>query len=53
MSVHEGHEIARKVRDRIIEGMPQIAGVLVHMEPDEREASESAARSEESFSTNS
>lgn len=34
MTVREGHEIARKVRDRIIEGMPIVAGVLVHMEPD-------------------
>lgn len=48
MTVQEGHEIARKVRDRIIEGMPNVAGVLVHMEPAERGAEEAATRTEES-----
>jgi cation diffusion facilitator family transporter len=33
MSVHEGHEIAHRVKAAIQQGDPQVADVLVHIEP--------------------
>lgn len=33
ITVKEGHDIAHKVKDELIEKMPQIANVLIHVEP--------------------
>ena len=35
LSVREGHRIAHKVEAEVLKGMPQIAEVLVHVEPEE------------------
>lgn len=34
ISVYEGHEIAHKVKDKIITEFPRVSDVLVHIEPD-------------------
>jgi divalent metal cation (Fe/Co/Zn/Cd) transporter len=33
--VRDGHEIAHRVKDRLMERQPQIHDVVVHVEPDE------------------
>lgn len=35
ISVKDGHEIAHQLKDRLIHEIPQLAGVLIHIEPDE------------------
>ncbi|MUP45582.1 cation transporter [Gramella sp. BOM4] len=35
ISVKEGHDIAHRVKDEILEQLPQIADVLIHVEPDD------------------
>ncbi|MCM8569986.1 cation diffusion facilitator family transporter [Gramella jeungdoensis] len=35
ISVKEGHDIAHKVKDKILQNYPQIADVLIHVEPDD------------------
>jgi cation diffusion facilitator family transporter len=35
ISVKAGHDIAHRVKDDILEGIPQIADVLIHVEPDD------------------
>ncbi|MDX1544615.1 MAG: cation transporter dimerization domain-containing protein, partial [Christiangramia sp.] len=35
ISVKEGHEIAHRVKDDILQNNPQIADVLIHVEPDD------------------
>jgi cation diffusion facilitator family transporter len=35
LSVFEGHEIAHRVKEAILEAMPNISDVLVHIEPEE------------------
>jgi len=35
MTVREGHLLSHKVEDEILRGLPQIADVLVHIEPEE------------------
>jgi cation diffusion facilitator family transporter len=35
MTVREGHLLSHKVEDEILRGLPQVAEVLVHMEPEE------------------
>jgi cation diffusion facilitator family transporter len=35
ISVKSGHDIAHRVKDDILEGIPQIADVLIHVEPDD------------------
>jgi divalent metal cation (Fe/Co/Zn/Cd) transporter len=33
LSVRQGHKIAHEVENRVLNGLPQIAEVLVHVEP--------------------
>jgi cation diffusion facilitator family transporter len=33
ITVKEGHEIAHRVKDRLMEELPELAGVLIHVEP--------------------
>lgn len=40
MSVKKGHEIAHNLKDRLLEAMPEIADILIHVEPDDTEHSE-------------
>lgn len=40
MSVKEGHEIAHNLKDRLLNAMPEIADILIHVEPDGTEHSE-------------
>ena len=35
MTVREGHLLSHKVEDEILRGLPQVADVLVHIEPEE------------------
>ena len=35
MSVREGHLLSHKVEDEILRALPQVAEVLVHVEPEE------------------
>lgn len=35
LSVRKGHEIAHKLKDTLKEKIPELGGVLIHMEPDE------------------
>ncbi|WP_300441605.1 cation diffusion facilitator family transporter [Christiangramia sp.] len=35
ISVKQGHDIAHRVKDEILEKIPQIADVLIHVEPDD------------------
>ena len=35
ISVKEGHDIAHRVKDEILLKIPQIADVLIHVEPDD------------------
>jgi cation diffusion facilitator family transporter len=35
ISVKSGHDIAHRVKDDILKGIPQIADVLIHVEPDD------------------
>lgn len=35
ISVKEGHDIAHKVKDEVLEKLPQVADVLIHVEPDD------------------
>jgi divalent metal cation (Fe/Co/Zn/Cd) transporter len=35
MTVRQGHNIAHDVEDAVLEQVPQIAEVLVHVEPEE------------------
>jgi cation diffusion facilitator family transporter len=35
LTVREGHRIAHKVEDQVLKGVPQVAEVLVHVEPEE------------------
>jgi cation diffusion facilitator family transporter len=35
MSVREGHRLSHEVEDEILRALPQVAGVLVHVEPEE------------------
>lgn len=39
LSVNEGHEISHNLKDRLLDEMPQIADVLIHIEPDNIEHS--------------
>ncbi|WP_424493999.1 cation diffusion facilitator family transporter [Salinimicrobium sp. GXAS 041] len=39
MSVKDGHEIAHNLKDRLLDAMPQIADILIHVEPDDTEHS--------------
>lgn len=36
-SVHAGHEIAHRVKTKLLEEFPEIANVLIHVEPDDNE----------------
>ena len=36
-SVHAGHEIAHRVKTKLLEEFPEIANVLIHVEPDNNE----------------
>lgn len=40
LSVKEGHEIAHNLKTRLLEAMPEIADILIHIEPDDTEHSE-------------
>ena len=35
LTVREGHKIAHQVEDQVLKGVPQVAEVLVHVEPEE------------------
>jgi cation diffusion facilitator family transporter len=35
LTVRQGHKIAHQVEDRVLRGVPQVAEVLVHVEPEE------------------
>jgi len=35
MTVREGHLLSHKVEDEILRALPQVAEVLVHVEPEE------------------
>jgi divalent metal cation (Fe/Co/Zn/Cd) transporter len=35
MSVREGHRISHQVEDEVLKALPQVAEVLVHVEPEE------------------
>jgi divalent metal cation (Fe/Co/Zn/Cd) transporter len=35
LTVREGHKIAHRVEDQVLKGVPQVAEVLVHVEPEE------------------
>ena len=35
MSVREGHRLSHKVEDEVLRALPQVAEVLVHVEPEE------------------
>jgi divalent metal cation (Fe/Co/Zn/Cd) transporter len=35
MSVREGHRLSHTVEDEIVRALPQVAEVLVHLEPEE------------------
>jgi divalent metal cation (Fe/Co/Zn/Cd) transporter len=35
ITVRQGHKIAHEVEDKVMKGLPQIAEVLVHVEPQE------------------
>jgi len=39
LTLHEAHVLSGKVKSAIRATIPQVAGVLVHMEPDEAESS--------------
>lgn len=39
LSVNEGHEISHNLKDRLLKEMPQIADILIHIEPDNIEHS--------------
>lgn len=39
LSVNRGHEIAHNLKDRLLKEMPQIADILIHVEPDNIEHS--------------
>ncbi|WP_029033633.1 cation diffusion facilitator family transporter [Salinimicrobium terrae] len=39
LSVNEGHEIAHNLKDRLLHEMPEIADVLIHIEPHETDNS--------------
>lgn len=36
VTVREGHLLSHKVEDEILRGLPQVAEVLVHIEPEEK-----------------
>ena len=40
MSVKDGHEIAHNLKDRLLQSMPEIADILIHVEPDDTKHSE-------------
>jgi cation diffusion facilitator family transporter len=44
LSVREGHRLAHLVKDSVLEEMPQISEVLVHVEPDEELTAKHIAR---------
>ena len=44
LSVREGHRLAHLVKDSVLEEMPQISEVLVHVEPEEELAGKGIAR---------
>jgi cation diffusion facilitator family transporter len=44
LSVREGHRLAHLVKDSVLEELPQIAEVLVHVEPEEELAAKGIAR---------
>lgn len=46
ISVREGHRIAHSVEDAILKALPQVAEVLVHVEPEEELASAGATASQ-------
>jgi divalent metal cation (Fe/Co/Zn/Cd) transporter len=35
LTLREGHRIAHEVEDQVLKGVPQVAEVLVHVEPEE------------------
>jgi divalent metal cation (Fe/Co/Zn/Cd) transporter len=35
LTVREGHKIAHRVEDQALKGVPQVAEVMVHVEPEE------------------
>jgi divalent metal cation (Fe/Co/Zn/Cd) transporter len=35
MSVRDGHRLSHRVEDEVFRALPQVAGVLVHVEPEE------------------
>ena len=35
ITVKEGHDIAHEVKDQVLENVPQVADVLIHVEPDD------------------
>ena len=41
LSVHRGHDISHRVKDAILEAMPNISDVLIHIEPDDDSHSDS------------
>jgi divalent metal cation (Fe/Co/Zn/Cd) transporter len=45
LSVREGHSIAHKVENAILENMSQVEEVLVHVEPEEELSRKQAAGS--------
>jgi cation diffusion facilitator family transporter len=44
ISVREGHSIAHQVEDTVLESLPQISEVLVHVEPEEELARQQATK---------
>lgn len=40
MSVKDGHEIAHNLKDRLLQSMPEIADILIHVEPEDTKHSE-------------
>ncbi|MFQ5591779.1 MAG: cation diffusion facilitator family transporter [Phycisphaerae bacterium] len=44
MSVHDAHGIAHAVKDSILRSQPEVADVLVHIEPHNRDTSQDEAR---------
>lgn len=40
LSVKEGHEIAHNLKDRLLTALPEVADILIHVEPDDAEHSQ-------------
>jgi len=44
MTVREGHLLSHKVEDEVLRALPQVAEVLVHVEPEEELAIRTAQK---------